>query len=137
METDGKTDGIITACGGYFSGYSLYVKNNIVTYGYNYFDEKYFFIKASKPLTAGKHEVKFEYESIQGATPYTPTAKGTIYIDGVKVGEGTIDNVVICKYSISEPFDVGIDNGGAVIRKEYKTPFGFSDNLDKVVFELK
>ena len=36
METDGKTDGVITACGGYFSGYSLYVKNNIVTYGYNY-----------------------------------------------------------------------------------------------------
>ena len=41
------------------------------------------------------------------------------------------------KYSLSEPFDVGIDNGGAVIRKEYKTPFKFSDNLDKVVFELK
>jgi arylsulfatase len=137
METDGTTDGVITACGGYFSGYSLFVKNNIVTYGYNYLDEKYFLIKADKPLKAGKHIVRFEYESVMGATPYTPTAKGILYIDDIKVGEGTIDNVVLSRYSISEPFDVGIDNGGAVIREEYKTPFRFSDNLDKVIFELK
>jgi arylsulfatase A-like enzyme len=137
MVTDGKTDGVITACGGYFGGYSLYVKNNIVTYSYNYYDEKYFSIKASKPLTAGKHEVKFEYESIKGATPYTPTAKGVLYIDGVKVGEGTIDNVIMNKFSLSEPFDVGGDNGGSVIRSAYAAPFKFSDNLDKVVFELK
>ena len=136
METDGKTDGVITACGGYFGGFSLYIKNNIVTYGYNYLDEKYFSIKANKPLTAGKHAVKFQYEAVKGATPYTPTGKGTIYIDGVKVGEGTIDNVVMSKYSISEPFDVGVDNGGSVIRSAYSSPFKFSDNLDKVVFEL-
>ncbi len=137
METDGKTDGVITACGGYFSGYSLYVKNNVVIYGYNYFDENYYFIKSSKPLTAGKHEVKFVYEVVPGASPTTPTAKGTLFIDGVQVGEGTIDKVVLSKYSLSEPFDVGIDNGGSVVRKEYQSPFAFSDNLDKVVFELK
>ena len=136
METDGKTDGVITACGGFFSGYSLYVKNNIVTYGYNYYDEKYFSIKANKPLTAGKHEVKVVYEAIAGATPATPTAKVTLYIDGTQVGQGTVDNVVLGKYSLSEPFDVGVDNGGSVIRKEYKSLFKFSDNLDKVVFEL-
>jgi arylsulfatase len=136
METDGKTDGVITACGGYFSGFSLYVKSNIVTYSYNYLDEKYFTIKATKPLSAGKHEVKLEYEAIPGATPYTPTAKIMIYIDGVEVGQGTVDNVVLGKYSISEPFDVGVDNGGSVIRTEYTSPFKFSDFLDKVVFEL-
>jgi arylsulfatase A-like enzyme len=137
METDGTTDGVITACGGYFGGYSLYVKNNIVTYGYNYLDEKYFSIKANKPLAAGKHEVKFVYEAIKGPTPYTPTGKGTLYVDGAKVGEGTIDNVVMSKYSLSEPFDVGLDNGGAVIRSAYTGPFKFSDYLDKVVFELQ
>jgi arylsulfatase len=136
METDGKTEGVITACGGYFSGYSLYVKNNIVTYGYNYYDQKYFSIKANKPLTAGKHEVKVVYEAIAGATPATPTAKVTLYIDGTQVGQGTVDNVVLGKYSLSEPFDVGVDNGGSVIRREYKSLFKFSDNLNKVVFEL-
>ena len=137
LETDGKTDGVIAACGGFFSGYSLYVKNNIVTYGYNYFDGKYYYIKSSKPLTAGKHEVKVEYEAVPGATPHTPTGKVTLYIDGVQVGQGTIDNVVLGKYSLSEPFDVGVDNGGSVIRSAYASPFKFSDFLDKVVFELK
>jgi arylsulfatase len=132
METDGKTDGVIVACGGYFSGYSLYVKNNIVFYGYNYFDEKYFSIKATKPLTAGKHEVKIVYDKQDDNT-----AKVMLVIDGTQVGQGTIDNVVMGKYSLSEPFDVGGDNGGSVIRKEYASPFKFSDNLDKVVFELR
>jgi arylsulfatase len=132
METDGKTDGVIVASGGYFSGYSLYVKNNIVTYGYNYYDEKYFSIKATKPLTAGKHEVKVVYEKLEGNT-----GKVALFIDNVQVGQGTIDNVVLGKFSISEPFDVGVDNGGSVIRSAYASPFRFSDNLDKVVFELK
>jgi hypothetical protein len=65
------------------------------------------------------------------------TAKVTLFIDGARVGQGTVDNVVMGKYSLSEPFDVGGDNGGAVIRKEYASPFKFSDNLDKVVFELR
>lgn len=94
--------------------------------------EKYFTIRASKPLTAGKHEIKFEYEKQDGNT-----AKATLSIDGVQVGQGTIDNVVLSKYSISEPFDVGGDNGGAVARKEYTSPFRFSDKLDWVRFDLK
>jgi len=81
--------------------------------------------------------VKVLYEAIPGATPYTPTGKVTLHIDGVQDGQGTIDKVVLGKYSISEPFDVGIDNGGSVIRSAYTSPFRFNDNLDKVVFELR
>jgi hypothetical protein len=40
------------------------------------------------------------------------------------------------KYSISEPFDVGVDNGGSVARKEYTSTFRFNDTLDWVKFEL-
>ncbi len=132
LETDGRTDGVITACGGYFSGYTLYVKNNIVTYTYNYYDEYYYTVKASKPLTAGKHEIKLVYEKLEGNT-----AKVTLQLDGATVGQGTIDKVVLSKYSISEPFDVGVDNGGSVARKEYASPFHFSDALDKVTFDLQ
>ncbi|MEH6558910.1 MAG: arylsulfatase [Oceanicoccus sp.] len=137
METDGKTDGVITASGGYFAGYSLYVKDNMVTYGYNYYDEEYYFITANKPLTSGKHEVKVIYEAVAGDTPQTPTGKITLLIDGEQAGEGTVDKVVLGKYSLSEPFDVGIDNGGSVIRSVYAAPNKFSDNLDKVVIELE
>jgi arylsulfatase len=132
VETDGKTDGVITACGGYFSGYTLYVKNNVVTYAYNYYDEKYTRIQSRKPLTAGKHEIKLVYEKQEGNK-----AKVTLLIDGGPAGQGSLDNVVLGKFSISEPFDVGGDNGGSVDRKSYTSPFKFSDTLNSVRFDLQ
>ena len=131
VETDGRTDGVIVACGGYFAGYTLYVKNTIVTYTSNYYDEDYYTIRASRPLTAGRHEIKFVYEKLEGNR-----GRGTLYIDGAAVGTGTIDQVVLGKYSISEPFDVGVDNGGSVARREYASPFRFSDTLEWVKFDL-
>jgi arylsulfatase len=131
VETDGKTDGVIVASGGYFAGYTLYVKNNIVTYAYNYYDQKYTRILSREPLTAGKHEIKLAYEKQEGNK-----AKVTLLIDGEQVGQGSLDNVVLAKYSISEPFDVGVDNGGSVDRKSYTSPFKFSDTLNWVRFDL-
>jgi len=107
------------------------VKNNIVTYAYNYYDEKYTRVQSRKPLTAGKHEIKLVYEKQEGNK-----ANVTLSIDGEQAGQGTLDNVVLGKYSISEPFDVGVDNGGSVARKEYASPFRFSDKLDWVRFDL-
>lgn len=62
------------------------------------------------------------YEAVPGADRTKPKGKGTIYIDGVKSGEGTIDNIVLNIYSISDPFDVGVNNGGSVDRKSYSRP---------------
>jgi arylsulfatase len=137
VETDGKTDGVIVAAGGYFGGYTLYVKNNIVTYTYNAFDENYFTIKSSKPLTAGKHEVKFVYEAVPGTDRSKATGRGTLFIDGQEVGKGMIGRTVPGLYSVSESFDVGADNGGSVERKAYTSPFKFSDTLNSVRFDLK
>jgi arylsulfatase len=132
LATDGKTDGVIVASGGYFAGYTLYVKNNILTYTYNYMDENYNTVKANKPLTAGNHVVKLVYEKQSDNT-----GKVTLFIDDAAVGEGTVDKVVMGKFSISETFDVGADNGGSVDRRAYASPFRFSDKLDKVEFQLQ
>jgi arylsulfatase len=112
------------------------VKNNIVTYTFNAFDENYYTIKASKPLTPGKHEVKFVYEAVPGDAPGKATGKGTIFIDGAEAGKGTIGRTVPGIYSVSESFDVGADNGGSVDRKAYTSPFKFSDTLNWVRFDL-
>jgi arylsulfatase A-like enzyme len=131
LTSGSKTNGVIVASGGYFSGYTLYVKNSVLMYTYNYMDENYYTIRATKPLTPGKHTIKFVYEAVPG-----PKGKGTLYIDDVQVGQGAIDKVVLGKYSISEPFDVGADNGGSVARKEYTSPFKFNGQLDWVRFDL-
>ena len=137
IETDGSTNGVINCSGGSFAGYSLYVKDNILTYGYNYYNQNYYQVEASSPLSSGKHEIKVVYEAIKGESPMDASAEVKLYIDGNDVGSGTIDHIVLGKYSLSEPFDVGADNGGSVIRSEYRAPFRFSDVIDKVVIELE
>jgi arylsulfatase len=136
VETDGKTDGAIVAAGGYFSGYTLYVRQNIVAYSYNAFDQNYYRIESSKPLKAGKHEIKFVYGVVAGADPSKLTGKGTLFLDNEKVGEGVIERTVPGLFSVSEPFDVGADNGGSVDRKAYTSPFKFSDTLNWVRFDI-
>jgi arylsulfatase len=138
LETDGSTDGVIVACGGFFAGYTLYVKENIVTYTYNTFDQKYYTIKASQPLTPGRHEIKFVYEVVVGTDPgaISSTGTGTLFIDGVRTGHGTVERTIPGMFSVSETFDVGIDNGGSVDRKAYSSPFPFSDTLNWVRFDL-
>lgn len=133
MTTDGKTNGVITACGGNSGGYSLYVKDNILTYTYNYLDENYYTIKAGKPISAGQHIIRLKYDKQKDMS-----AVATLFIDDVQVGQGIIAKEEPAKFSPgSEPFDVGSDNGGAVVRKAYTAPFKFSDKLYKVVFELQ
>ena len=138
LETDGSTNGVIVACGGFFAGYTLYVKENIVTYTYNTFDQNYYTIKASQPLTPGRHEIKFVYEVVVGTDPgaIASTGTGTLFIDGVRTGHGTVDRTIPGLFSVSETFDVGIDNGGSVDRKAYSSPFPFSDTLNWVRFDL-
>lgn len=137
VETDGKTNGVIVAAGGYYGGYTLYVKDDVVTYTYNAFDQNYYTIKAKKPLTTGKHEVRFVYDVVPPADKGMPSGKGALFIDGVEVGQGVIGRTIPGMFSVSEMFDVGADNGGSVERNAYTSPFRFSDTLNWVRFDLQ
>ena len=65
--------------------------------------------------------------------------KGTaeLYVNGKKVAEGAIDQTVPGSFSLSETFDVGVDNGTPV-SKNYKAKdhFPFTGQIDKVVINL-
>lgn len=128
-----RTNGVIASCGGYLGGYTLYVKDNVLTYTYNFLDEQYYTIRATRPLSPGKHVVKMSYEKQADRT-----ARVTLFVDGVAVGNGIVAQEEVAKFSPgSETFDVGSDNGGAVDRKAYAAPFRFNGKLEKVEFDLK
>jgi arylsulfatase len=132
LSANAKTNGVIAACGGYLGGYTLFVKDNILTYTYNFLDEKYYTIRAGKPLTAGEHVVRMVYDKLPDKT-----GKVTLTIDGAVVGQGIVEQEEVAKFSPgSETFDVGSDNGGAVDRRAYAAPFRFTGRLDKVEFDL-
>ena len=105
---------------------------NSESYTYNYMDENYYTIKANKPLKPGKHLVKAVYERVEGNA-----GRLTLFIDDAKVGQGAVGKVVFGRFSISETFDIGADNGGSVDRHAYTSPFKFNGQLEKVDFQLQ
>ena len=84
----GAANGTIIAQGGRFGGWSLYVKDGVPAYGYNFLGMQQTSIVASKPLAPGKATVKFDFAYDGGGPGKGGT--GTLFMNGEKVGEGRI-----------------------------------------------
>ncbi len=105
-------EGVIVAQGGAFGGWSLYAKAGKLTYCYNCFGWKSFFVRGDGPLPAGNHQVRMEFAYDGGGL-----GKGgnvTLYVDGKKVGEGRVEMTVPMLFSADETCDVGNDLGTSV-----------------------
>ena len=61
--------------------------------------------------------------------------KGTIFINGKKVGEGRIEKTVPARFGI-DTFGVGMDTGSPV-SNTYKPPFAFNGKIEKVEIDLR
>jgi arylsulfatase len=109
----GVANGTIIAQGGRFGGWSLYVKDGVPAYDYNFLGLKQTSIVASKPLAPGKATVKFDF-AYDGGGP-AKGGLGTLYVNGEKVAEGRIENTQPGMFSADETADVGIDLGTPVV----------------------
>jgi arylsulfatase A-like enzyme len=109
----GVANGTIIAQGGRFGGWSLYVKDGVPAYGYNFLGLQQSRIAASKPLPPGKATVKFDF-AYDGGGP-GKGGVGTLFVNGEKAGEGRIENTQAGIFSADETADVGIDLGTPVV----------------------
>ncbi len=125
-------EGVIVAEGGSSAGFALYVQGGKLVYEYNWFDEDRYIITSSEPVPAGKSAVRFEfaYDGGEGKG-----GKGTIFINGKKVGEGRIEKTVPARFGI-DTFGVGMDTGSPV-SNTYKPPFAFNGKIEKVEIDLR
>ena len=119
------------ACGGLNGGYTLYIADHKLHYDYNFLNTKRYAI-TSPVLPTGKVDLKFNFIK-------TGMLKGIgeLYVNGKKVAEGPIDQTVSGSFSLSETFDVGVDNGTPV-SNNYRTRnhFAFTGQIDKVNINL-
>ncbi len=105
-------EGVIVAQGGNFGGWSLYAKSGKLKYCYNLFGVQHFFVEASSALPPGGHQVRMEFAYAGGGLGRGGTA--SLYVDGKKVGEGTVGATVPMLFSGDEGCDVGKDTGSPV-----------------------
>ena len=106
-------NGTLIAQGGRFGGWSLYVKDGVPAYDYNFLGLQRTTIVSGKKLRPGKAELRFEFAYDGGGA--AKGGQGTLFVNGEKVGEGRIPATQPGLFSADETADVGIDLGTPVV----------------------
>ena len=105
--------GTLIAQGGRFGGWSLYVKDGVPAYDYNFLGLERTTVTGTDKLKPGKATIRFEF-----AYDGDGLGKGgsaTLYVDDTKVGEGRIERTQPMVFSADETADVGIDLATPVV----------------------
>jgi arylsulfatase len=108
----GNANGVIIAQGGAFAGWSLYAKDGKLKYCYNLLGLQRFYIESRTPLPEGQHQVRMEFEYDGGGL-----AKGgdvSLFVDGVKEGQGRVPATIPMVFSGDETTDVGYESASPV-----------------------
>jgi arylsulfatase len=129
-------NGTVIAQGGRFGGWSLYVKDGVPAYDYNFLGLQQTSIVSTKKLSPGKAELRFAF-AYDGGGP-AKGGQGTLFVNGEKVGEGRIEHTQPGMFSADETADVGIDLGTPVVEAigaEAKSRF--TGHIPKLTVEVK
>lgn len=129
IDLKGDEQGVIVALGGFTGGFTMFIKDNRLHYDYNFLDGVHYILKSPK-LPKGKTELKVKFNH-HGDFVGT----GQMFINGKLVGTVDMPKTHTATFSLSEPFDVGRDNGTQVSTL-YKGFFPFKGELDRVIFNL-
>jgi arylsulfatase len=131
---DSGAEGVIITQGGSVGGWSLYAKGGKLKYCYNFFGIEHYYIEATKPIPAGKHQVRMEFKYDGGGI-----AKGgdvTLYYDGKAVGKGRVEQTQPMGYSADEAADVGDDTGSPTSPDYGQTGNAFTGKIAWVQIDL-
>jgi len=132
----GAANGTVIAQGGRFGGWSLYVKDGVPAYDYNFLGLKRTSIAGTAKLPPGKATLQFVFD-YDGGGP-GKGGKGTLLVNGQKVAEGRIEHTQAGLFSADETADVGIDLGTPVVEAigaEVKSRF--TGHIPKVTVEVR
>jgi arylsulfatase len=122
--------------GGRFGGWSLYVKDGVPAYDYNFLGMKHFTVASTKPLAPGKATIKFDFAYDGGGMG--KGGAGTLFVNGQKVAEGRIERTQPMIFSGDETADVGIDLGTPVVEAiGAEARSRFSGRIPKVTIEVR
>jgi arylsulfatase len=129
-------NGTVIAQGGRFGGWSLYVKDGVPAYDYNFLGLQRTSIAGKSKLPPGKAVLRFDF-AYDGGGP-GKGGMGTLYVNDAKVAEGRIEHTQFGIFSADETADIGIDLGTPVVEAigaEAKSRF--TGRIPKVTVEVR
>jgi arylsulfatase len=126
------TQGVLFAHGSWFSGYSLYVKDDRLVYVHNYLGLQEYRIVSTQTLPRGDCTLTFVFTRTGEHCGH-----GRLLFNGVEVGAGEIPRTIPAVIETSgEGQCCGYDSGLPVTH-DYEAPFRFGGLLRNVVIELE
>lgn len=134
VASDGDTSGVVIAQGGRFGGWSLYTKDGKAKFAYNVLGINEYRAEATKPIPAGKHQVRAEFVYDGGGVGKGGTV--SLYYDGQKVGEGRVEETQGYVFSADETTDIGYESGTPVSKDYTVETSKFNGKLSWVKIDL-
>lgn len=135
VKTEGaKTKGVIMAFGGVAAGITYYLEDGVPVFDYNYFD-KHTVIRGNKPIPAGLVTLNVDFAYRGGKGEAGKGADIILSVNGEKIAEGRMEATVAGRFGI-DTFGIGEDSGQPVT-PNYKAPFKFTGEIEKVVVEVQ
>lgn len=133
VEVDANGNGVIVCQGGRFGGLSLYVKDGMPMFSYNYLGLETYNVSSTQKLTAGKYTLVYDFKYDGGG--FGKGGLGTILVNGTKVASAQLPKTQPGIFSVDDLADIGIDEGTQVTN--YGGPHKFNGKINKVFIEVK
>jgi len=138
-------EGMIVTQGGRFAGYGFYILEGKPVFTWNLVDLKRLKWKGTEELAPGRHtlEFDFKYDGLGAATlafgspsGLGRSGTGVLKVDGEVVATQKMEKTIPMTLQWDENFDVGADTGTPVDDRDYKVPFKFNGNLEKLTLTI-
>ncbi|MBW1851668.1 MAG: arylsulfatase [Deltaproteobacteria bacterium] len=140
-------EGVIVALGDLYSGYTLFIKDNLLHYELNV-GHTVTRLTSTEEVPTGPVNIQYRFKKVSLALSVAKgflsegadfdrlavlKGTGSLYINGEKAGETQIDQPL---FAVWEGLDIGMDRLSPV-SPAYQTPFAFTGTLEKVVYDLR
>jgi arylsulfatase len=130
---DDGANGVLLAQGGRFGGYSLYVRDGVPRYTYNFAGIDRTTLDAGAPLEPGRHLVGAAFEPTGGARSLAATV--ALLVDGAEVARAEVARTTPFRFALAgEGLCCGYDDGTPV--GDYASPFAFTGRIHEVVVDV-
>jgi arylsulfatase len=131
-------EGILACSGGEFGGWALFLKDGKLHYSHNYLKLKDYEVASAETVPAGKRKLSFQFSPKEKSLkPDFFVGDVKLFVDGTEVG-ALKDIKMAGQYSAVTGYGLLIGrNTGTPVSHEYKPPFTFTGQLDKVTIEVK
>ncbi|HEY2049675.1 MAG TPA: arylsulfatase [Caulobacteraceae bacterium] len=135
---NGGAEGVLFSAGGVDAGFSFYLQNGRLTYGYNYVDTQRFKVVSDRPVAEGDHV--FSYEFTPTGPPDIAKGKGTpasikLFIDGDPAGSGDVPMTVPLIMGLGGGLSLG-RNSGSPVMPDYESPFAFTGTVKGALVDV-